>query len=109
MTSTADPIVILLPGPAYCRFRTAVEIQDASNPSGVARELVRVVASAMADPACTGTDWVCKDPAVVAVIDKLSNLAGRDAFESHRLCSERVRSPSAPPRSEGDAAAGTGA
>jgi hypothetical protein len=83
---------ITIPGrPAgYDRFKVAYEIQDACNPSGVARELVRVVEDATRDPACTGTDWVRSDAAVVAVVDKLRDLMGLDAFEALRTCREKA-------------------
>jgi hypothetical protein len=65
----------------YDRFKVADDIQDACNPSGVARELVRVIASAMRDPACTGTDFVRNDPAVRCVVDKLASLTGVQSFD----------------------------
>jgi hypothetical protein len=86
----ADDIRIAAVHPGYNRFKVACDIQDACNPSGVARELVRIIADAMRDPACTGTDFVRADPAVVAVVDKLSSLMRLDPFEAHRRCSQRT-------------------
>jgi hypothetical protein len=90
MTTHPD---ITIPGrPAgYSRFKVAYEIQDACNPSGVARELVRVIEDAMRDPACTGTDWVRSDAAVIAVVDKLRDLMGLDAFEALRECAAKAK------------------
>jgi hypothetical protein len=67
----------------YNRFVVARDIQDASNPSGVARELVRVIYAAMRDPDCKGTDDVRRDPAVRCVVDKLSSLMIGDALSAH--------------------------
>ena len=82
-------IELSVPGPSYNRFKIAYEIQDACNPSGVARELVRVIKSAMDDPACEGTNWVRKDAAVVAVVDKLYSLCARDPYDCLRECREK--------------------
>ena len=90
MSNDTTNITVFGRGPSYDRFKIAVDIQNACNPSGVAHELVRVVQDAMHDPACKGTAWVCADPAVVAVIDKLQSLMRLDAFQAHRLCSERA-------------------
>lgn len=92
MSDTGN-ITVFGRGPNYNRFKVAHDIQDACNPSGVAHELVRVIQDAMRDPLCTGTAWVCGDPAVVAVIDKLQSLTSLDAFEAHRLCSMAVSKP----------------
>jgi hypothetical protein len=75
----------------YNRFQVAVDIQNACNPSGVARELVRIIEDAMQDPAYTGTDYMRRDPAVVAVVDKLQSLMMLDAYESHRRCDEALK------------------
>lgn len=74
-----DHICIAPPHNRYNRFKVAIEIQDACNPSGVARELVRVIKDAMDDPECTGTDWVRQDPAVRLVVNKLMDLTRADA------------------------------
>jgi hypothetical protein len=71
--STADTILIYAPGPAYNRFQVARDIQNACNTSGVARELIRMMEDAALDRAC-GRGRLAHDPAVVAVIDKLSSL-----------------------------------
>lgn len=71
---------------AYNRFRIAYEIQDACNPRAIARELVRVVDDASNDPNCKGTDWVCRDAAVVAVVDKLKSLMREDAMTALAVC-----------------------
>lgn len=61
----------------YNRFRIAVEIQDAGNMRAIARELVKVVDSAMDELQSTEKVW--SDPAVRLVINKLESLAGSDA------------------------------
>jgi hypothetical protein len=86
MTDKHPDITVFGRHKGYNRFKVAVDIQNACNPSGVARELVRVIEDAMQDPAYTGTDYVRSDPAVVAVVDKLSSLMTLDAFEAHRRC-----------------------
>jgi hypothetical protein len=95
MADNTDNITVFGRGPSYDRFKVAVDIQNASNPSGVAHELVRVIQDAYLDPKWEGTAWVCADPAVVAVVDKLQSLMRLDACEAHRLCSERVEGRSA--------------
>jgi len=74
-----EDICISAPGERYNRFQVAIEIQDACNPSGVARELVRVIKDAMDDPECTGTNWVCLDSAVRLVVNKLMSMTYADA------------------------------
>ncbi len=77
----SDDIVIAGVNELYDRFKVADEIQNACNPSGVARELVRIIASAMRDPAYTGTDFVRNDPAVRCVVDKLASLTGVQSYD----------------------------
>lgn len=65
----------------YDRFQVAHDIQNASNPSGVAHELVRVIVAAMRDPNYSGTQYVRDDPAVRCVVDKLASLTGVQSFD----------------------------
>jgi hypothetical protein len=76
--SKSDPIHIHAPEPGYDRFKIAREIQNACNTSGVARELIRVIEDA------------AHDPAVVAVIDKLSSLMRLDPYAAHDQCARRA-------------------
>jgi hypothetical protein len=87
--STANPILIHAPEPGYDRFKVARDIQNATNTSGVARELIRVIEDAALDPAC-GRSRLAHDPAVVAVIDKLSSLMRLDSFKAHDECAKRA-------------------
>jgi hypothetical protein len=87
--STPDPILIHAPEPGYDRFKVARDIQNACNTSGVARELIRVIEHAARDPQC-GRGRVAHDPAVVAVIDKLSSLMRLDPFNAHDECARRA-------------------
>lgn len=82
--------VIEPPRPGYDRFKAANELQNASNPAGVAAELVRVIKAAQRDPECTGTDYVRSDAAVVATIDKLRSLCLKEDFRAHRECAEKA-------------------
>jgi hypothetical protein len=84
-----DTILIHAPQPGYNRFKVARDIQDACNTSGVARELIRVIEDAARDPQC-GRGRLASDPAVVAVIDKLSSLMRLDACEAHDQCARRA-------------------
>lgn len=86
-----EDIIIAPPGADYNRFKVAHEIQGACNPSGVARELVRVIAAAQNDPNYTGTDFVRSDAAVVAVIDKLSSLCMKEAIPAHGECRKKAK------------------
>jgi hypothetical protein len=87
--STADSILIHAPEPGYNRFKVARDIQNASNTSGVARELIRVIENAALDPSC-GRGRLAHDPAVVAVIDKLTSLMRLDPYEAHDQCARRA-------------------
>ncbi|MFZ1102058.1 MAG: hypothetical protein WAN86_04300 [Hyphomicrobiaceae bacterium] len=87
--STADPVFIHAPEAGYNRFKVARDIQNACNTSGVARELIRVIEHAALDPAC-GRSRLAHDPAVVAVIDKLSSLMRLAPCEAHDECSRRA-------------------
>jgi hypothetical protein len=84
-----DPILIHAPEPGYNRFKVAHDIQNACNTSGVARELIRVIENAAQDPQC-GRGRLAHDPAVVAVIDKLSSLMRLDPYEAHDECASRA-------------------
>jgi hypothetical protein len=86
-------IVIEPPRPGYDRFKEARDLQSGCNPSGIARELVRIIAAAMNDPACKGTDDVRNDAAVITTIDKLQSLCLRDAIPAHSECRIRVEGP----------------
>ena len=85
----AGTIVILAPEPGYDRFKVARDIQNACNTSGVARELIRVIEDAACDPVC-GRGRLSQDPAVVAVIGKLSSLMCLDPFKAHDACARRA-------------------
>src|SRR5262245_12315531 len=87
--SQPDSIVIRAPEPGYNRFKVARDIQNACNTSGVARELIRVIEDAARDAAC-GRGRLTQDPAVVAVIDKLSSLMAIDPFRAHDECAKRA-------------------
>jgi hypothetical protein len=87
-----DPILIHAPEPSYDRFKVARDIQNASNTSGVARELIRVIENAAQDPQC-GRSHLAHDPAVVAIIDKLSSLMRLDPYEAHDACARRAGLP----------------
>jgi hypothetical protein len=86
--SRSDAIVILAPDPGYNRFKVARDIQNACNTSGIARELIRVIEDAARDPQC-GRGRLPHDPAVVAVIDKLSSLMALNIYEAHDQCAKR--------------------
>jgi hypothetical protein len=47
--SHGDPILIHAPEPGYDRFKVAGGIQNASNASGVAREVIHVMENAALD------------------------------------------------------------
>jgi hypothetical protein len=83
--SKPDPILIHAPEPGYNRFQVARDIQEACNTSGVARELIRVIEDAARDPRC-GRGRLAHDPAVVALVDKLSSLMRLDSFVAHDEC-----------------------
>lgn len=83
-----EDTVIPPPPPGYNRFKIARDLQNASNPAGVAVELVRIIKAAQSDPACTGTDYVRSDAAVAACIDKLESLCLIDAMSAHGTCRE---------------------
>jgi hypothetical protein len=87
--SKPDPILIHAPEPGYNRFKIARDIQNACNTSGIARELIRVIENAAQDPAC-GRGRLAHDPAVAAVIDKLSSLMRLDPYEAHDQCARRA-------------------
>jgi hypothetical protein len=87
--SSADAVLIHAPEPGYNRFKIARDIQNASNTSGVARELIRVIEDAARDPKCR-RGRLPHDPAVVAVIDKLSSLMRLDPYEAHDECARRA-------------------
>lgn len=61
----------------YNRFQAALDVQNASNPCGVALELVKITQDATNDPTVRGTQAVCEDPAVALCVDKLSDMTGR--------------------------------
>lgn len=73
----------------YNRFRVAVEIQNAGNMRAIARELVKVVDSAMEELQSTEKVWT--DPAVRLVINKLESLARSDAnySEAYNQCKDK--------------------
>ena len=77
------------PEPDYNRFKVARDIQDASNTSSAARELIRVIEDAARDPQC-GRGRLPHDPAVAAVIDKLQSLMRLNPFEAHDACATRT-------------------
>jgi hypothetical protein len=85
-----EDIVIEPPTPDYDRFETAHALQEGCNPSGIARELVRIIAAATHDPNCSGTRGVCSDAAVIATIDKLQSLCLRDAILAHTELRKRA-------------------
>jgi hypothetical protein len=89
--SHSENIVIHAPEPGYDRFKVARDIQNACNTTGVARELIRVMEDAARDPAC-GRSRLSSDPAVVAVVDKLSSLMRLGAYEAHDQCARCVPS-----------------
>jgi hypothetical protein len=84
-----DGIVIRAPEAGYDRFKVARDIQNACNTSGVARELIRVIEDAARDPAC-GRARLAQDPAVAAVVDKLSSLMRLDPRDAHEQCARRA-------------------
>jgi hypothetical protein len=92
--SQPEVIYIHAPEPGYNRFKVACDIQNACNTSGVARELIRVIEDAAHDPQC-GRGRLTHDPAVVAVIDKLSSLMRLDPYAAHDECASRA-SPTPP-------------
>jgi hypothetical protein len=92
--SKPDGILIHAPEPGYNRFKVARDIQNACNTSGVARELIRVIENAARDPQC-GRGRLAHDPAVAAVVDKLSSLMRLDPCAAHRACATRA-GPTAP-------------
>jgi hypothetical protein len=85
----SDHILIHAPEPGYNPFQVARDIQNACNTSGIARELIRVIEDPARDPQC-GRGRLTHDPAVVAVIDKLSSLMRLDPFEAHDACARRA-------------------
>jgi hypothetical protein len=86
--SQPSVIAIAAPEPAYNRFKVARDIQNACNMSGVARELIRVIEDAANDPQC-GRGRLTHDPAVAALIDKLSSLISIGIYEAHGECAKR--------------------
>lgn len=71
---------------AYNRFRVAVEIQNGGNMRAIARELVKVVDSAMDELQSTEAVW--SDPAVRLIVNKLESLARSEATfsEAYTQC-----------------------
>ena len=90
--SQPDAILIHAPAPGYNRFKVARDIQNACNTSGVAREPIRVIEDAAHDPQC-GCGRLTHDPAVVAVINKLSSMMVLDPFEAHDECARSAARP----------------
>lgn len=66
---------------ALCQ--TAIDIQDACNPSAVALFYVRVVDSLRNDHNIRGTDEIRKHPAVVLTAHKLADLSQVASLSSH--------------------------
>lgn len=66
----------------FNRFQQALDVQNACNPSGVSILLTEIIQDAMRNPipGYGGTINVCKDPAVVLVIDKLHDMTGRTPY-----------------------------
>lgn len=74
----------------YNRFRVALEIQNAGNMRAIARELVKVVDSAMEELQDTKAVW--RDPAVVLLVNKLESLACSEArfSEASAACTAKA-------------------
>jgi hypothetical protein len=58
------------------RFKEAIEIQNACNPSGVARHLVKTMDEVFKSPDYYGTASLTLDPAVRMVLHKLADMCG---------------------------------
>lgn len=67
---------------SYNRFQVALDIQNACNLSGVAREFVKVVDDARAKPIVSGDQTMSdhwhlrRDPAVVLLVNKIESMVG---------------------------------
>lgn len=58
------------------RFETALDIQNACNPSGVAKTFYDLACEFMRSPEFTGTNAVRNDPALKLIAFKLADLMG---------------------------------
>ena len=59
------------------RYKLALEIQDACNITALAGLFHKVCLEVPHEDSCTGTAKVCKDPAVILIVDKLHDMVGR--------------------------------
>lgn len=75
---------------AYNRHRVAVEVQDAVNLRGLAREFVKVVEQASEETGSTQATY--SDPAVVLFVNKFESLCRSDArfSEAYKACKAKV-------------------
>jgi hypothetical protein len=79
-------------------YRTALQVQDASNPSGVILSLSReILPGIQAEPEYReqGTRYIYNHPAFILFIDKLASLSGHwlsgdDMLDYYRVCEERA-------------------
>ena len=66
------------------RYKRALEIQDACNLTAVAGVFHEICLEVLREG--RGTDSVCKDPAVLMVLDKMNDLVGRpDVAEYNKI------------------------
>jgi len=76
-------------------YKTACEIQDACNLSGVVHEFSRTVRLVReeADKLGKGTDYINTHPVVIAFVDKLVSLSGHSfskALAAHQTCTDKA-------------------
>jgi hypothetical protein len=77
------------------RYKEALDVQDACNPSGVARLFYDLACEFHRSPEYTGTDSVRNDPALRLIAYKLCELMGHcaslsEAFEAaEKACIEK--------------------
>ncbi len=74
--------------------RTAIDVQDACNPSGLIHALARAVTELHDHPNYSGTAWIRYHPIVLMFVEKLHDLAGRPGFAEYEkayvLCRDAV-------------------
>ena len=87
-------------------YRTALQVQDASNPNGVVNSLANEIMPAIRDEVGyreVGTQYVKDHPALILFLDKLNSLTGLQSIgdqasydrisEAYRVCHERAGDP----------------
>lgn len=55
-------------------YRDSLLLQNASNLGAVVKTLDEMITFLRTQPDCTGTDWINTHPAVILVVDKLTDL-----------------------------------